>query len=151
MRLAVVLSVSLILFAFCAGVYAKSMPKASSPPVKVVDGMEYFVFSESDFNNGQARYYNVKAGGKTVRFFLAKAKDGVVRAAFDACDVCYKAKKGYRQDGDFMICVNCGQRFRLDKINILTGGCNPSALKREFKEGMILIDKKDVAAGSHYF
>ncbi|MDR0454063.1 MAG: DUF2318 domain-containing protein [Deferribacteraceae bacterium] len=140
-----------IFFAFFTALYAKSMPKAYEATVKVIDGKEYFVFPVSDFDDGQARYYSMKLKDKTVRYFLVKAKDGVVRAAFDACDVCYEAKKGYQQNGDIMICINCGRKFRLDKINILTGGCNPAALTRKVKDNMILIDKNDVATGAFYF
>ncbi len=74
-----------------------------------------------------------------------------IRAAFDACDVCYREKKGYRQDGNVMVCVNCGQKFTLDKINFVHGGCNPSPLEREFNGDSLVISKNDVIAGGIYF
>ena len=46
--------------------------------------------------DGQAHFYQVKADdGTTVHFFVIKSKDGVYRAAVDACDVCFKEGKGY--------------------------------------------------------
>ena len=56
-------------------------------------------------SDGKAHHYLVKAGdGTMVTFFVLKSGDGVIRAAIDACDVCYKAGKGYYQQGDNMVC-----------------------------------------------
>ncbi len=74
-----------------------------------------------DISDGKAHYFKVKAvDGVMVSFFTLKSRDGVIRAAIDACDVCYKAGKGYVQDGDFMICENCGQRFVSNRINVIS-------------------------------
>ena len=75
----------------------------------------------------------------------------MIRAAFDACDVCWRAKKGYVQQGNDMICVNCGLKFHTDKVNVVTGGCNPSALKRTIKDGNIMITQEDVMSGLRFF
>ena len=64
-----------------------------------------------DISDGQAHYY--KAGsdkGEVVKFFVVKSHDGIIRAAVDACDVCYRSGKGYVQDGNVMVCTNCGMR-----------------------------------------
>jgi len=54
-----------------------------------------------------------------------KDKFGTVHVAFDACDVCYEAKKGYKQNGDVMLCLNCGKTFSITSIGIdnTVGGC----------------------------
>ena len=63
------------------------------------------------FEDGKARHFSLAAGdGITVNYFVLKSSDGVIRAAFDACDVCWPAGKGYYQSGDVMICRNCGRR-----------------------------------------
>src|SRR5574341_2137018 len=51
----------------------------------------------SEFNDGVARYYNYTPGGKQIGFFVVKSSDGIIRAAFNACDVCYRHRKGYTQ------------------------------------------------------
>ena len=68
-----------------------------------------------------------------MKYFVLKSSDGTVRAAFDACDVCYAQKKGYQQEGDEMVCGNCGQRFPSAQINEVEGGCNPSPIERTVK------------------
>ncbi|MEW6349987.1 MAG: DUF2318 domain-containing protein [Thermodesulfobacteriota bacterium] len=111
-----------------------------------------FQFPAASFADGKAKHYVYKhSPNQWIRFFVVKSSDGAIRAAFDACDVCFKHKKGYVQQGDVMICVNCGLKFRTDKVNEVTGGCNPGALKRTQKDGNIIIAQQDVLDGLGYF
>ncbi|MEZ7196114.1 Fe-S-containing protein [Pseudodesulfovibrio karagichevae] len=105
----------------------------------------------SEVSDGDAHFYRYDAGGKDVKFFVMKSRDGIIRAAFDACDVCYGEKKGYTQDGDFLVCNNCGQRFHSSRINEVKGGCNPSPLAREYDARNVTIKAGDLAAGAGYF
>ncbi len=104
------------------------------------------------FEGGKARYYqHTTKNGQTIRFFVLKSSDGVIRAAFDACDVCWPANKGYAQDGDYMVCRNCGRRFASVKVNEVRGGCNPAPLKRRIENGRVIIDKADILDGLRFF
>ncbi len=105
----------------------------------------------TDVNDGKAHYYQYKNGGSTIKFFVVKSSDGTVRAAFDACDVCFASKKGYSQDGDFMVCNNCGRRFHSSRINVVQGGCNPAPLTREVAGKHLVIKVTDVIPGSRFF
>jgi len=119
------------------------------PEVEVANGVVSLPMA--DFSDGQAHFYKHAAGGKDISFFVVKSADGVIRAAFDACDVCYPEKKGYEQDGDFMVCKNCGRRFHSNQINVVQGGCNPSPLARTEEGGNVLIKVSDIEAGASYF
>lgn len=105
----------------------------------------------STFDDGQARWYTYSGEGKEIQFFVLKSSDGVIRAAFDACDVCFPARKGYRQEGDEVVCNNCGQRFRSTLINEVRGGCNPSPLERTIEGQEVVIQIDDILAGANYF
>jgi uncharacterized membrane protein len=105
----------------------------------------------ANFQDGKAKYYTYKAADKDVDFFVVKSSDGVVRAAIDSCDVCYQARRGYRQEGDEMVCNNCGQRFASIKINEVKGGCNPVPLTRTVEGEQLKIEQKDLLAGGKYF
>ncbi|MDW7774310.1 MAG: DUF2318 domain-containing protein [Desulfobulbaceae bacterium] len=102
-------------------------------------------------DNGEAHYFTFKAQGKNINFFVLQSRDGIIRAAFDACDVCFPEKKGYSQAGDFMVCVNCGQRFHSSKINVLKGGCNPAPLNRATSGEDLVITTSDIISGFRYF
>jgi len=102
-------------------------------------------------NDGKAHHFQVKAAdGTMVTFFVLKSADGVIRAAIDACDVCYRSGLGYYQDGDFMVCKNCGQRFASNKINVIKGGCNPAPLNRTVVGDKLVINMKDISTNSWY-
>lgn len=110
------------------------------------------VYPVKDFQNGNARFYSYPAGnGATIKYFILKSSDGVIRAAFDACDVCFEARRGYEQKGDFMVCKNCGRRFASVRINEVQGGCNPAPLTREIKGDKVVLKVKDILEGRQYF
>jgi len=107
--------------------------------------------SLSDIDDGKAHYFKVTAdSGTLVTFFTIKSGDGVIRAAIDACDVCYRSGKGYIQDGDFMVCTNCGQRFASSRINVVKGGCNPAPLNRRVEGKYLLISMADINQNAWY-
>lgn len=105
----------------------------------------------STFDDYKAHHYTYMHEGRPIEFFVLKSKDGVVRAAFNACDVCFPAKKGYTQDGDEMVCNNCGRRFPADQINEVRGGCNPSPLDRTVDGDTLVIQVADIVKGLGYF
>jgi uncharacterized membrane protein len=105
----------------------------------------------SQVNDGQAHFYSYESGGTKVNYFILASTDGTIRAAFNACDVCYPYKKGYRQSGNYMQCNNCGRMFRSDQINVLEGGCNPAPLERKVVGGNLVIKTTDIEAGARYF
>ncbi len=102
-------------------------------------------------NDGQAHFYTYDTGGATVRYFVLADKNGKVRAALDACEVCYAQKKGYHQQGDAMQCNNCGKVFPSADINVITGGCNPIPLKRSISGDTLTITADSLQSGVQYF
>ena len=105
----------------------------------------------ADLNDGKAHFYSYKGQTGKFTFFVIKGTDGTLRAAFDACDVCYKEKKGYEQKGEQMICKNCNMAFPVAKIGIVSGGCNPSPLKSTQNGATLEIASSDLEGGAHYF
>lgn len=102
-------------------------------------------------SDGKAHFFKVKADdGTMVTFFVLKSSDGVLRAAIDSCDVCYRSGLGYYQDGDNMICKNCGQKFASAKINVIKGGCNPAPLTRNTVGDKLVIQMRDINTNSWY-
>lgn len=124
--------------------FGKGNPTVSAP--------QAFTYPVSQFADGKAKFFQLKTGsGKTIRFFIVRSSDGVTRAAFDACDVCWPSGKGYYQVGDVMVCRNCGRRFPTPQVNMITGGCNPAPLNRQISKTQVTFQVKDILAGQHYF
>ena len=104
------------------------------------------------FADGKARYFSYKVDDSTtINYFILKSSDGVIRAAFDACDVCWRSGKGYQQSGDVMVCRNCGRKFASVKVNEVKGGCNPAPLNRKVEEGKVVLQINDILSGKKYF
>ena len=132
--------------------FRPSGTSVSASPSSSPTAAETVSFPVETFDDSQAKHYSYQApDGKTIKFFILKSSDGVIRAAFDACDVCFASKKGYRQEGDFMVCNNCGQKFLSTRINEVKGGCNPAPLERKIEGGKLTIAVSDILTGSRYF
>ncbi len=111
--------------------------------------------------DNQAQFYNIKmpapptgepalpadaTGGKTIYFFVVKDKNGIYRAAANACAVCFKTYKGFRQEDNEIVCNNCGNRYPIEKIATEKGGCNPGPINPnlEVRNGKIIIKQADI-------
>jgi len=102
--------------------------------------------------SSQAKFYDYTlADNRKMRVFALKSSDGVYRAALDACDTCYHAKKGYHQEGDDMVCNNCGLHFHSAQVNEVHGGCNPVGLPRAIEGDTLVIKASDLQARQQYF
>ncbi|MBU1276998.1 MAG: DUF2318 domain-containing protein [Proteobacteria bacterium] len=118
----------------------------------VVAGEQVVAMPAALFDDGKARHFEHKGSdGITVRYFVIKSSDGVIRAAYDACDVCWPEGKGYYQEGDMMVCANCGKRFPSVRVNEVKGGCNPAPLERRVENGKVIIRLADIDQGRRFF
>ena len=128
-------------FAFSLGKYEK---------VKATNGV--VTLAVAKLSDGKAHFYKYEEGGKEIAFFAVKASDGSVRTAFDACDSCYRSKKGYEQQGDKMNCNNCNQKFAINRLGPnASGGCNPGYLPLQLNGSTISIKASDLKDGARYF
>ena len=144
---ALLLLFTAVLLAGCSG--SNSTAGSSGGPLTPTNGaLEIPVANISD---GKAHHFQVKADdGTMVTFFVLKSADGILRAAIDSCDVCYRSGLGYYQEGDNMVCKNCGQKFASNKINEIKGGCNPAPLNRTVNNDKLVIQMKDINMNSWY-
>jgi uncharacterized membrane protein len=128
-------------FAFSLGKYEKV--KASNGTITV---------PVAKLSDGKVRFYKFEDGGKEINFFVIKASDGSYKTAFDACDSCYRAKKGYEQQGDKLNCKNCNQKFAINRLGPnTTGGCNPGYLPHQLSGDTLSIKASDLKDGARYF
>lgn len=100
----------------------------------------------------KAKFYSFDYNGIKINYFVVKGSDNKIRTAFDACDVC-GGRKGYRQEGNDMVCNNCGRHFDIDSIGTKNrgGGCWPSYLSHEIEDGKIIIQKQELEKGRRFF
>lgn len=129
----------------------KKSPAETAKSAGVVETASVVKIPLKALDSGKALFLEADLGGRQIHYFALKSSDGVYRAAYDACDVCFRANRGYRQEGDLMVCNQCGQTFPSVKVNEIKGGCNPAPLARRIDGEHLVITKGDLAAGGSYF
>lgn len=128
---------------------ATLLPTAS--PAVVTDD---FVIT-TDGITETATFYPMVVEGVEMEMFAVKAPDGTIRTAFNTCQVCYDSGRGYYvQEGDTLVCQNCGNRFQLGDVEKVKGGCNPLPIVAEYKtvdENTITIPYELFQAAKEFF
>lgn len=72
------------------------------------------------------RFYDYDVNGTTVQILALRDDADGVHVAFNTCQSCSPSPKAYYlQDGDRLVCQNCGFDFTADEVGITHGGCNP--------------------------
>lgn len=100
-----------------------------------------------------ATFFSFDGDDAEILWFAVLDGDGGVHVAFDACDVCYGSHLGYDQDGETMVCNNCGNVFDIDGIGTENqgGGCWPGYLPAEVTDTEVIVMHDDLESGSWYF
>jgi uncharacterized membrane protein len=151
---AVACMVAVVIASASAGLLDRIFGKSPAEAAKaagVVETATQVKIPLAALDPGKALFLEMEHDGRKTYYFALKGSDGSYRAALDACDVCYRSNKGYRQEGDWMVCNNCGQRFPSARIGEVKGGCNPHPLGRKVEGGHLVIDKGDIQGGQEYF
>ena len=154
-RLPLIVAIVCSLFIVGGGIYFVSYDRSETAPVAASFSSEntptQVSLPATLFEDGKARHFQHVTADFKIKYFVLKSSDGIIRAAFDACDVCWPAGKGYYQEGDYMVCRNCGRKFASVLVNEVKGGCNPAPLNRKIENGKVIIEVKDILDGRQYF
>jgi uncharacterized membrane protein len=101
---------------------------------------------------GEVRFFRfLNAGNQEVRFFAGRDQGGKVQVAYDANEACYKAKRGYRHEDDWVVCNKCDKAFRVAEVNAGGGGCKPIPLAFRVDDGHLVLSEGELLKGWRYF
>lgn len=143
-RAAILYAVVVLLLA-AQFVYARAMEQPSPARSLAAQNGEVRV-PLTELTDSSLHYYTAEAaGGKTIRFLIVHKTNGDYATALDACQIC--GAKGYRQEGQNVVCRNCGAVIYIPSIG-QKGGCNPVALKSRVEAGEVIVDLSDLAASA---
>jgi len=124
--------------------------RAKYPEVRAFEGSVSIV--ADDVAAGSARFFTFRDhSGRTADFFVYRESNGAARAALDACRTCARFRKGYRLDGDRVVCIYCGMRFELDGLARGIGSCVPIALPVSRAGDRLHIAAEALEEGMRYF
>lgn len=154
LAIAAALPLSLAAFVIVC-MFAMSPHESAEPQLMAADAVpngEDVALAVKTFADGRARFYRyVTATGQETRFFIVKSRDGAVHAGLDACDSCFRARRGFRQAGDHLICNSCGRPILAQSVNVLRGGCNPVSVDHTVEGDRVIIRAAVLEQGGSYF
>jgi uncharacterized membrane protein len=100
----------------------------------------------------EIRFYRfLNSANQEVKFFVGRDGGGTIQVAFDASEVCFKTKRGFKAQGEWVVCNKCDKAFRLAGVNNGHGGCEPVQLAHRVEGDKVLISERDVLGGWRYF
>ncbi len=133
---AALLCIAVILMFTTEFVYART---AAAPPaatrLEAVDGR--VEIPVSDVADSNLHFFTADSKGTLLRFLVIRKGNDDFAVALDACEIC--GWSGYRQEGQNVICRNCGAAIYVPSIG-QSGGCNPVGVKARVDAGKISID-----------
>jgi uncharacterized membrane protein len=100
----------------------------------------------------EVRFFRfLNAGNQEVKFFVGRDSTGVLQVAFDASESDYKRKRGFRQDGEWLVNNKCDTALRLVEVNAGAGGCRPVPLAHRLDGDQLVLTEADILQGWRYF
>ncbi|MDF2595812.1 MAG: hypothetical protein K0R69_2153 [Clostridia bacterium] len=82
----------------------------------------------------EAKFYGYQSNDTYMEVLAVRAADGTVRTALNTCQTCNNSGKGYYvQEGNVLVCQNCGNQFTIDQIELVKNGCNPVPIEQNIK------------------
>jgi high-affinity iron transporter len=121
-----------------AAEFAYSRAMAAPTPAKMLTAENNRVrIPLSELTDSSLHFYTVDTGTTTLRFLVIHQNNGNYAVALDACQICGWA--GYRQEGQNVICRNCGATIYIPSIGE-KGGCNPIPVKSTVQAGEVIVD-----------
>jgi high-affinity iron transporter len=99
----------------------------------------------SELTDQSLHFYTADVNGTVIRFLVIHKTNGDYATALDACQICGRA--GYRQEGQNIICKNCGSSIYAPSIGD-RGGCNPIPVKSTVAGGQVIVDLSALAGAN---
>ena len=89
-----------------------------------------------------------KQDGIAMQLLALKNDGGDVQLAYNTCQSCAGSPYAYFEyESGVLTCQNCGNRFGLDSVGRVAGGCNPKPVSNYAEEGgAVVIPTSELAA-----
>ncbi len=141
---AAILCILVVLSLATEFVYAHA---ANSPdPAKTLVAQNgQVVIPLSELTDASLHFFTADVNNTVIRFLVIHQTNGDYAVALDACQICGTA--GYRQDGQNVVCRNCGATIYVPSIGD-KGGCNPIPVKARVEGGVVTVDLSALASAA---
>ena len=99
----------------------------------------------------QVRFFRfLNSGNQEVLFLVARDAAGDLQVAFDASENDFKLRRGFRQQGEWLINNKCDTALRLEEIN-QGGGCRPVPLRFRADGSQLVLTESALLEGWRLF
>jgi high-affinity iron transporter len=121
--------------------YARAM-NAPKPGKMLAVENNHVTIPLSELTDSSLHFYTAEVNGTVIRFLVIHKINGDYATALDACQIC--GRSGYRQEGQNILCRNCGASIYVPSIGD-RGGCNPIPVKSSVSGGEVIVDLSALA------
>jgi high-affinity iron transporter len=122
--------------------------QAVSPPQPLSITNDVARIPTTQLADHKLHHYAATVDGVEVRLIAILDSTDTVRAGLDACLIC--GNQGYYQDGQNVICRNCGSAIYVPTIG-QAGGCNPIHIDYVVEGDSLIISGNALASVTKYF
>ena len=138
---AAILCILVVLSLAAEFVYARALNAPSPAKMLVAQNGEVRI-PLSQLTDSSLHFYTADVDNTVIRFLVIHRLNGDYATALDACQIC--GRQGYRQEGQNVVCRNCGAAIYIPSIG-QAGGCNPIPVKSHVEAGEVIVDLSALA------
>jgi len=123
-----------------------------SPQFTMVAEKPLISIDADSLKKGDVQFFVYKSSaGNKIRFLLARDSTGKIKAAFDACKLCYVYRKGYFFSDGYLVCRYCGNHYKLEAMESGEASCAPMMLPFQMDGHAVTIKAADLEGGQKLF
>lgn len=126
---------------FIASAPSSEATPVQEPPVLQAEADNDKIEIPTENLSENVSFIDYNYNGTDMQLMLLKTSDGKIRCALNTCQVCNGSPYAYFvQEGNAVICQNCGNSFALEEIGEARGGCNPIPVEFEQTEDKAVVN-----------
>jgi high-affinity iron transporter len=122
--------------------------QAISPPQPLLMSKGVADIPTAQLADHKLHHYAAMMNGTQVRLIAILDSTDTVRLGLDACVIC--GHQGYYQNGQNVICRNCGSAIYVPTIG-QAGGCNPIHIDYLVQGDSVIVSQSALATAARYF
>lgn len=130
---AVVICVSVVFLVNRNGTTTETVENNETGNVTVIASGDSLAIPIADITE-DVSFFPLEVDGTAMEVIAVRDSEGNIRTAFNTCQSCYTSGRGYyEQEGNDLVCQNCGFHFTAEQVEVTSGGCNPWPIYAENK------------------
>ena len=131
---------------------AEAAPDAAEAPVEQ-EASEDGLSIPLEGLSAEPKFIDWEQDGVAMQLIALVDDENRVRLAYNTCQSCAGSPYAYFEYEDgVLICQNCGNRFGLDTVGTVAGGCNPKPVgEASIADGSVVIPADELRAATPAF